>query len=246
MPTDSLATLSEPPFDVILSNVVILPTGLSITGTELQQRLKSPKLSKLVGRSAAITQGLVADLERGPMVSFTVEGIHGQRAVSVSAVRVEATDRSGHVDLSRNGLDQLVGLLVELVDLQEIRAIGVNFETVMDAPDDEAAGAFIARQLASERIRSLPFTSPLSGLGARLQFGNTGERTSIIRVEPRFNDLESSEIFVGINTNSDQTNVPTVSEIADLYNESLQLITSFVEQSGLTDGSAGATAFPAR
>ena len=207
---------------------MFLPVRLSLSTQDLVKNLQASTLVRLIGRGASISQGLSADIERGPLTTIIVDGVQSQKQATFSAARVEATDRSGSTDVEANGLLSVASELIKFTELEEIRAVGVNFEVVLDSPTGESVGSFIVRKFIAEPVRAMPGQSSTSALGARLLYHAENGHLSTVSVESRFNDPVSSEITISLNTNSHQSRVPGMDEMKALYREGAELLDSFL------------------
>jgi hypothetical protein len=233
MSSGSEAEPSIRELEVLSSNVVILPAGLSPISADTLESLKTSRLIKMLGRGAKITQGVVADIERGTVTTIVVDGTQSRKLVTMSPLRIDVTDRSGSTDIEADQLLDITEELISFTGVKEIRALGVNFEAVLDTPHGETAGSFVARKFIVPSVTKLSTASQVSSLGVRLYFAAPNTHSSTLAIEPRFSDPAASELSITLNTNSDQSHVPDKVELLALYREGRELLKAFVDFVGL-------------
>lgn len=222
--------------EVVYSNIVLVPADLAIVSADLVPKLKSPEFSKQLGRSASVSQGLLPDPERGQSSAFIVEGIHGRKAATISQVRIEATDRTGSLDLSNNKLITLMRSLIDISGVEEIRAAGVNFDVIFDAPGEQRAGSALAISLLEQRLASVRGGWSLTGGSTRLFYRTETDRTAVVLIEPRFQDIESTEAYASVNVTVHQKTIPTDDEFRTIYNEGIELLREILSIANVITG----------
>lgn len=219
--------------DLLTSSIVFLVAGQGTPQAELQKRLTSGEASKRLGGRVTVTQGIVADSERGVLPSFTIDNIRSRQTVVINPIRVEVHDRSGEMDLQKTRLVEMAGVALDIAGVESVQAVGVNFEFALEEVSEERAGIGIAHRLLRPDLGPLPHGSRISGLAVRVFLTDTLGRTSTIAVEPRWNDVESSEISISTNTNMIVATTLADDDLRAFYVEAEATIVQFLRNVAL-------------
>ena len=130
---------------------------------------------------------------------------------------IEKAYASGPHDLDR--LTEVVGLAVRHTDLKGNvpTAFGYNIELVYDQVSGHPALDYLGTRLFGENAPYVPGWNLVGGAG-RFVFDSKAGRWSI-RVEPRFNDEESSRVFLSLNLHKGENRFPDNPEIRNTFAE---------------------------
>jgi hypothetical protein len=217
------ATVSE----VLKVDLVLVGIGLIKTPEELSA------FRSAVGSDVMTEASLTANIPSGitePSRSLAMnrERITLDFSPSRSVIRRDYPSLGDLGDLAR--LAQVAWLAISNTDLadQKPRAFGYNIELIYD--QDSGLPAFL--YLADRLFASASFVvegGHLIGGAGRLIFEGGGKRWTIA-IEPRFNDNETTRIFLTLNLHRSEQRLPDEKEIYESLQEAWEQACSFVNR----------------
>lgn len=204
MSSDNVEVLDASIVAVLRTSLTQIPQGSALFESEgLKQHMKSVTVSQALQLDA--TTGNI-----GPV--FTFESMRSQKTASVGASRIDTHDRSGELRVEAKVLAEIISNLASVLGAEPSN-VGANFEVTFRLPTEEIAAQRIAGELyrrdyAPEGLQSL-------GAGARLFLSELDVRYTII-IEPRFNSLETPEVFLTSNANLAAEAMPSIERLVEL------------------------------
>src|SRR5579859_2580464 len=108
-------------------------------------------------RKPTITQGLAVDPTIGTTLSmYSIESMRSQKIVNISAIRIEAHDRSGEPDLEKAQIPETIAALVNMFQIESAKDLGANCLISFKLPEKYSASAVIAEKLLQQNFNFLP------------------------------------------------------------------------------------------
>ena len=208
----------------------VLQANLTLVGVKL---VNTPD-ERLAFRKAVDTEvatsetGLVGSdeiVERTHVLSRDRIVVTSNIAVTSNVVVTGNVDRTviareypEKIDLERLAQVALMAIVNTNLGEQKLVAVGYNIELICESDSKDLAFQYLADHLFASHIHE---ESPLTGGAGRLFFEKSGHRWQA-RLEPRFNDENTTKIFVSLNMQRTgfSPSLPTKNEVK----ESLKLI----------------------
>lgn len=170
-------------------------------------------------KKQSIDQNDVSEILRSPITiaqlpdgSLLFESAKSQLQIQVRKSRVEVRDLSDGPMSERtlaNHLKYLVNLMGGVVT-----SIGLNVQMNIPLVGDEKAGPLLARQLLNANWVESSFNGRVMGFGGVINFQLDDNSKWNVRLNPRSDLPESSEIFVNLN-HSIPTDPPLTTPLSD-------------------------------
>ncbi len=189
---------------------------------------QSEEFEDLLRPPITYSQTLTLDPARGATTAHQFESMASQKSVSVSNFRVEAHDRSGRYNPVSSDLPLLFHKMLNQLNIQEIQALGANYEFQLKAPNN--AAQTIAQKLLVNVESVLPIGSQVRGGAARIYFGDDNNSLYTLIVEPRFNDPSTNNIWMSCNYNITAIEAPAVEEVASILGRGYNVIERFAQE----------------
>jgi hypothetical protein len=218
--------------DLISASIVFLLDEPIDSGQDISKLVRSEEFLQLIGRRIAYAPGIAPDAQGGLKQSHTFESVQTHKVVAISPNRVEAHDRSGQDDMS--SLAELAFGVQSLVGVKKVRAVGVNFEIVLDDTSG-AAGKTIAQHVLSPALKSSTAGMTISGASAKFFLTDDDQTTGTLQIEPRWNDVNSPEIWISTNTNMMVSEIPTLEALNSLCAQARAVVAHVLSAAGLAD-----------
>lgn len=107
------------------------------------------------------------------------------------------------------------------------KSFGYNLELVYDQDSEETAFQYIGTRLFREDIFT-PGGWKLGGGAGKLVFHSPAGRWTV-QLDPRFNDMDSSRVFLSLNFHKQEERIPNLDEMLDAFNLVWSQSDSFVK-----------------
>lgn len=215
--------MSTTDVEVLGTNIVVLTAAPLTDLAKAPALFESDELKPLL-RGVTATQVLQIDASSGataPMLAF--ESMRSQKIVNIGTNRIDVNDRSGDWDFDAEVLAHILEYVVRQLEAS-VRAVGVNLDLTFPAPDDQNSAQAIAKALfAKRKDYVLDDMESLGGTG-RLILQQVGGVRYTVTIEPRFNSLETTELFMTSNANIATEEVPSVEGLAKLARENRRVL----------------------
>lgn len=197
--------------DVVSANLVLVGIGLLNTPEELEDFREGIDATEIVSRSSlALTGPLSDNAETGRTFALERERIVLEISSSRSSIE-RAYPLKG--DLER--LANVAGHAIAKTDLQgkSPRAFGFNLELVYDQTSEWPSVRYLAERLFSGVPPGNEGWQLFGGMG-RLIFKD-GDKFWTVKLEPRFNEHDTTKILLSINLHRNEQRLPDKGEIRD-------------------------------
>ena len=197
--------------DVVSANLVLVGIGLLNTPEELEDFRKGIGATEIVSRSSlALTGPLPDNAETGRTVALERERITLELSSSRSSV-----ERAYPLKEDLERLANVAGHAITKTDLQgkRPRAFGFNLDLVYDQISEWPSVRYLAERLFSSVPLGNERWQLFGGMG-RLIFKD-GEKFWTVKLEPRFNEQDTTKIFLSINLHRNEQRLPDKNEIRD-------------------------------
>ncbi len=193
--------------DVVTTNLVLVDVDL------LNQQDEFERFRAKLDVDLRLEVGLITNISSGqtePSRKITLdrERIALSLSPSRSSITREYPDRP---DLER--LSQVSALAIESTDLagHVPRAFGYNIELVFDQDSGQPAIQYIGKRLFGCQSLGEAGWELIGGIG-RLIFADATSRWTV-NLQPRFDDTDTSRVFMSLNLHRDEQRLPNEEEI---------------------------------
>jgi len=209
--------------EVLDANIIVLPAAPLTQLSQAPALFQSDELKSLM-KTVTGAQVLQLDAASGnvaPMLSF--ESMRDQRIANIGANRIEVHDRSGSRDFNAESLVRIIQYLVRELEVT-VGTLGANFDVTFPVPDGQNAARAIANALFSERKDyMLGAMQSLGGAGRLFLEQPDGVRYTIA-IEPRFNSLETTDLFITSNANLATKEMPSGERLLQLVRDNCGVV----------------------
>ena len=216
--------MSVTALEVLKAELVLVGVGLIKTPEELVA------FRSAVGSDVVAALSLTTNIPSGitePGGSLTVDRERISLDISPSRAVIRR-DYPSLDDLAR--LVQVAGFAITNTDLadQKPRAFGYNIELVYDQDSGLSASRYLADRLFTPGSFVIEGGQFIGGAG-RLIYEGSGKRWTIA-IEPRFNDNETTRIFLTLNLHRGEQRLPDEEEISASLQEAWEQAHSFAKR----------------
>jgi len=216
--------MSSDGLEVLDANIVILPEEPLTQIGNVMSLFEESELTAFMRKPLTANQGLNLDLTLGAAVgTLQIESMRSQKTMSISSVRIEVHDRSGNRDLDSAQIPETMFALANALHIQAIKAIGANWEVVIELPEGTASSV-IANKLLQQNTSILPQGMEFTGGGARLYISGPSDITYTLAIEPRAQKALTNELWMTCNANFNNPVVLSIELLKDMFQQSYRLL----------------------
>ena len=190
--------------DVLNANIVLVGIGLLNNPTEVSA------FSELVDSEVISTgAGLVVSLPQGmPGPGQRLELPRERIFLNLTPIRI---DIGRHYPTERGDLGRLAHVIACAVASTDLQgqlptAIGYNLEVVYNQTSGEPSLSYLGSRLVNSKISGAPDWNLAGGAGLLVFDSPAGRWT--IKVEPRFNQEDTTQVFMSLNLHKAEQRVP--------------------------------------
>ncbi len=202
--------------DVLKANIVLVGVGLLSTPPEIDA------FSKAIGAEVGIAEGVILGLPTG------LPGIPGAgRKLALQRDRISIESAPGRTTIERefpteDDVDRLARVIDQAVKFtttweESLIAYGYNLELVYGQNSGESALQYLGNRLFAGSTSPHENWSLVGGAGQMI-FDSPSGRWSV-RIEPRFNDVNSSRVFLSVNLHKAEEQLPEFGGIRRTFRE---------------------------
>ena len=212
--------------DVLKINIVLV--GLRLLNSPSETKAFSDAVNtEVVTSGVGISIGMqMLSPEAGRTLALQRDRI----SLELMPVRtaIERAFASGPNDLDR--LTEVIALALKHTQLagNVPAAFGYNIELVYDQTTGLSALDYLGARLFGEGAPHVPGWSLVGGAG-RYVFNSEAGRWSL-QVEPRFNDEESTRVFLSLNLHKAENRLPDIAEVRAIFGEVWDKAHTFVSR----------------
>jgi hypothetical protein len=218
--------MSSDNLEVLDANIVILPEE-PLKQNEIVNAMslfEGKEFASFLQKPLTASQGVSLDLTVGTAVgTFQIESMRSQKSISLSLVRIEVHDRSGKLDFESARIPETMNAVANALHIQAIKAIGANWEAVIELPEGTASSV-IANKLLQQNTNILPQGMELIGGGARLYISGPSDITYTLAIEPRAQKPLTNELWMTCNANFNNPAALSIDLLKDMFQQSYRLL----------------------
>lgn len=210
--------------DVLTANLVLVGIDL-LTTTEAIHAFRASVDSEVALGLALVPNVPTPDSSQERTLTLSKDRISLTFSSARSVIQREYPTREG---LTR--LAEVAGLAIANTQLQDthVRAFGYNVELIYDQDSGRPATEYLAHRLFPDDYPQNPGWD-LTGGSAKLTFRSDGI-SWIVTIEPRFNDINTKNVFLGLNLHRNEQRIPETEEIRDSLETSWDQAIMFVKR----------------
>ena len=216
------------PLEVTKANVVFVGLGLLQSPDELTAFKGAVDTDVISSGGIIISSIAAATTETGRMLSIQRDRIE----LELTPARSTISQEYPPLDNKLERLATVAGLAITHTDLGDATpgAFGFNIEAVYDQESGLTAYEYLAERLFATDLTNEGDDWKLTGGAAKkiLESGPTEHWQ--VNLQPRFNDLATSKIFIGLNLHLSEPRVPPRDEIETLLIKLRDRIHEFTER----------------
>lgn len=214
--------------ELLDKNIVVVPSQPVSQFGNVASLVETPELSRFVRSPISISQVLTLDAQRGAAPALQIESMRSQKTITLSPTRIEVHDLSGAPFAQDSDLPLTTVSLMHALALEDVSAVGTNFQMVIELPEGKTAGREIVSRLLRDSNRFAPPGVPISGSGVHLFFGESEEPRYTIQIEPRANDLTTRNLWIAANCQVEVSQMPDVEELSNIFARAVGVMTQVV------------------
>ncbi len=218
--------MSSDNLEVLDANIIILPEE-PLKQNEIvnvMSLFEGKEFAAFLRKPLTANQGVNFDLIAGTAVgTVQIESMRSQKSISLSPVRIEVHDRSGELDFEHARIPETTIAVANALHIQAIKAIGANWEVVIELPEGTASSV-IANKLLQQNTSILLEGMKLTGGGARLYISGPSDITYTLAIEPRAQKALTNELWMTCNANFNNPVVLSIELLKDMFQQSYRLL----------------------
>ncbi len=218
--------MSSDNLEVLDANIIILPEE-PLKQNEIVNAIslfEGKEFVTLMRKPLTVNQGVNFDLTAGTDIgTLQIESMRSQKTISLSPVRIEVHDRSGELDFKKGRIPETMFALANALHIQAIKAIGANWEVVIELPEGTASSV-IANKLLQQNTSILLEGMKLTGGGARLYISGPSDITYTLAIDPRAQKPLANELWMTCNANLNNPVVLSIELLKDMFQQSYRLL----------------------
>src|SRR5260221_3448792 len=210
--------------EILDANIIaVLKTPLTRV-SNIGTLFSGEEIAPLMRQPLDLSQGIVLDPAVGGAVGTNqVESMRSQKTVTFSPMRIEAHDRSGKEDLTETKLPELFSAVMRALEV-DVQVVGSSIEASFRG--QRPASAIIGEKVLLPNGPYVPEGMTLTGGSARLYLarGEPSTATYTLAIEPRGQDVKTSEIWMSCNAQVFISEVPSVEQLYELLNDCVRTL----------------------
>jgi len=215
--------MSSNDIEVLDASVVVVPAAPLTQLAHVSALFQTDELKSLM-RTVTAAQSLQLDAASGnvaPALSF--ESMRDQRVAHVGSNRIAVHDRTGDQDFDVEALAHILEYLVRELGVT-VSAVGANFDVTFPVPGGKNAAQTIANALFKDRKSYLAEGMETLGGATRLFLSQSDGARYTVAIEPRFNSLEATDLYITSNANLAIEVMPTSERLVQLVRDNCGVV----------------------